>query len=227
MLAAMRDATRMRLEAFEKAIADARAESPSSSKEMLTGQEIGSIAKGSIEMTGRHNPILLTKTARIYAERDAVSILALEGEVEPDSRLVGEESQILALANEFGGDAVRTALIDVHKVRIETCKKVLDLHRLLEDDSLDQVVPTSRMGVLVKTVARIFREAEREAEPVFVVRPPAIDENHPQIAALMNEYDRDDVLEVLAELTKIWKEAAEQGADSATEAPRDPGTRLN
>jgi len=88
------------------------------------------------------------------------------------------------------------------------------------------------MGVLVKTVARIFREAEREAEPVFVVRPPAIDENHPQIAALMNEYDRDDVLEVLAELTKIWKEtiwkeAAEQGADSATEAPRDPGTRLN
>jgi hypothetical protein len=157
MLAAMRDATRMRLEAFEKAIAEARAESPSSSKEMLTGQEIGSVAKGSIEMTGRHNPILLTKTARIYAERDAVSILALEGEVEPDSRLVGEEPQILALANEFGRDAVRTALIDVHKVRIETCKKVLDLHRLLEDDSLDQVVPTSRMGVLVKTVARISR----------------------------------------------------------------------
>ena len=152
--------------------------------------------------------------------------------MEPDSRLVGEEPQILALANEFGRDAVRTALIDVHKVRIEACKKVLDLHRLLEDDSLDQVVPTSRMGVLVKTVARIFREAEREAEPVFVVRPPAIDENHPQIAALMNEYDRDDVLEVLAELTKIWnetiwKEAAEQGADSVAGAQRDPSTRLN
>jgi hypothetical protein len=61
---------------------------------------------------------------------------------------------------------------------------------------------------------------------VFVARPP-VDENHPQIVALMNEYDRDDVLEVLAELTKVWKEAAEQGADSATEAPRDPGTRLN
>jgi hypothetical protein len=178
-------------------------------------------------MIGHLNPILLTKIARIYAERDAVSMLALGGEMEPDSRLVGEEPQILALANEFGRDAVRTALIDVHKVRIETCKKVLDLHRLLEDDSLDQAVPSSRMGVLVKTVARIFREAEREAEPVFVVRPPAIDENHPKITALMNEYDRDDVLEVLAEVVKIWKKVCEKGLDSATEARRDPGTRLN
>ena len=79
----------------------------------------------------------------------------------------------------------------------------------------------------MKTIARIFREAEREAEPVFVVRPPAIDENHPQIAVLMNEYDRDDVLEVLAEVARVWKKVCEEGADSAAEAPRDPGTRLN
>src|SRR5215469_14786024 len=78
VLVAFRDVTRMRLEAFEKAIAEARAESPSSSKEMLTGQEIGSVA-GSIEMIGHLNPILLTKIARIYAERDAVSMLALGG----------------------------------------------------------------------------------------------------------------------------------------------------
>ena len=79
----------------------------------------------------------------------------------------------------------------------------------------------------MKTIARIFREAEREAEPVFVVRPPAIDENHPQIAAFMNEYDRDLVLDALAEMTKIWKKVVEEDVNCATEALRDLGMRLN
>jgi len=216
MLTAFRDATRMRLEAFEKAIAEARAESPSFSKEMLVGQEIGSIAKTSIEMTGRHDPTLLTKISRIYAERDAASMLALEGEVEPDCRLVGEEPQIRALAHEFGSVAVIAALADVHGVRLETSKKVLKLRHLIED-------PPSAKVLLIRKIGQIFRET---TDLLFVARSP-IDENHPGIVALMHEYDRDTVLAELAELTKIWKEAAEQSPASATEAQRDPGTRLN
>jgi hypothetical protein len=66
-------------------------------------------------------------------------------------------------------------------------QKVFGLHHLLEDP------PSGTVG-LIKKVARIFREAE----VVFVARPP-VDENHPQIAALVNEFGRDAVLDVLAD----------------------------
>jgi len=168
-------------------------------------------------MSGRYDPVLLTKIARIYAERDAVSMLALEGEVDRDSRLVGEERQILALANEFGRDAVLAALMDVQQVRIETCKRVFGLRHVIEDS------PSGQAAVLLKKIAQIFREA---TDVVFVVGPP-VDENHPQIVSLVNEFGRDVVLEMLAEVTKIWKEAVEEAPDNATEAQRVPGVRLN
>ena len=66
----------------------------------------------------------------------------------------------------------------------------------------------------------------REAGVVFVVRP-GVDESHPKIVALMNEYDCAAVLEVVAELTKIWKEVFEEAPDSVIEVARDPDLRLN
>ena len=107
--------------------------------------------------------------------------------------------------------------MDVQQVRIETCKKVFGLRHVIEDS------PSGQAAVLLKKIAQIFREA---TDVVFVVRPP-VDENHPQIVALVNEFGRDVVLEMLAEVTKIWKEAVEEAPHSVTEAQRDPSTRLN
>jgi hypothetical protein len=81
-------------------------------------------------------------------------------------------------------------------------------------------------AVLLKKVAQIYLEAD----VVFVVDP--VGEEHPQVMALMNEYDRDTVLAALHDVHQLWRDVFEKGRrrralDSALEAERDPDLRLN
>ena len=81
-------------------------------------------------------------------------------------------------------------------------------------------------AVLLKKIAQIYFEAE----VLFVVNP--VGEEHPQVMALMNEYDRDTVVAALHDVHQLWQDVFEKGLrqralDRAIEAERDPDLRLN
>ena len=76
-------------------------------------------------MSGRYDPVLLTRIARIYGLSAVLCpCWCSRVKVDRDFRLAREKSRVLALASEFGRDAVLAAWMDVQRYGSRRARKV-------------------------------------------------------------------------------------------------------
>ena len=83
-----------------------------------------------------YDPVLLKKIAEIYTETDHAFWDAFMRSVDNAAKLalkewraVEEEPKFVALANEFGRDAVLAALRELREIRLESWRRTSDRHR--------------------------------------------------------------------------------------------------